>query len=60
MLVSTEYREKLATYCLIRKCTQEQAVNMMIGEALERAEQDPTIKAKLDKARELRAALDAL
>jgi hypothetical protein len=60
MLVALEYRDRLTTYCLVRKVTQEVAVNEMIGEALERLDGDPVVKAKLDRARELKAALDAL
>ena len=60
MLVAAEHREKLSTYCLVRRVTQEVAVNEMIGEVLNRVDQDPALKAKMDKARELKAALDAL
>lgn len=60
MLIAKEHRERLAHYCLVRKVTQEVAVNEMVGQALGRIEQDPVLKAKLDKARELQAQLDAL
>ncbi len=32
----------------------------MIGQALERMDQDPALKAKLDKAKRLKAELEAL
>ena len=60
MLIAPQHRDKLNTYCMVRKVNQEVAVKEMIGEALERFEQDPVVKAKLDRARELKAALDAL
>jgi hypothetical protein len=31
MLIAVQHREKLSRYCLIRKITQEVAVNEMIG-----------------------------
>jgi hypothetical protein len=60
MLVATEHRDNLASYCLVKKVTQEVAVNAMIGEALLLAEQDPHMKQRMERARELKAALDAL
>lgn len=60
MLVSTEYREKLAVYCLVTKQTQEQAGNQAIGEMLERIEQSPELKARMDRAVELKRMMDAL
>jgi hypothetical protein len=60
MLVAPEHREKLTNYCLVKKVTQEVAVNEMIGQALERMDQDPALKAKLDKAKRLKAELEAL
>ena len=40
--------------------TQEEAVNGMVAEALNQVEQDPAMKKRLDRARELQAELDAL
>ena len=60
MLVAPEHREKLTNYCLVKKVTQEVAVNEMIGQALERMDQDQALKAKLDKAKRLKAELEAL
>lgn len=60
MLVSSEHRDKLASYCLVKKVTQEVAVNGMIGEALQRVEEDPMMKQRMERAKELKAALDAL
>ncbi len=60
MLVAKEHRDKLNTYCLIRKVTQEVAVNEMIGEALERLDGDPVIKQRMDRARDLQKQLAEL
>jgi hypothetical protein len=60
MLVSGEHRERLAHYCMVRKCTQETAVNEVIGEALNRIDSDPAMKARSDRAKELQAMMDNL
>jgi hypothetical protein len=60
MLVSKEHRERLNHYCMVRKVTQEVAVNEMVGEALQRIDNDPVMKARLVRAKELQAALEAL
>jgi hypothetical protein len=60
MLVATEHRDKLALYCMITKQTQEQAGNQAIGEMLARIDGDPVLKARMDRAVDLKAALDAL
>lgn len=60
MLVSTEYRDKLAVYCMVTKQTQEQAGNEAIGQMLERIDQNPELKARMDRALELKAMMAAL
>jgi hypothetical protein len=60
MLVANEHREKLAAYCLIKKVTQEVAANEMIGDFLQRIEQDPEMKQRMDRVKELKAALENL
>lgn len=57
MQVDVELRERLSYYCMITKQRQEQAANVAIREMLERCESDPVMKARLDRARELQAAL---
>jgi hypothetical protein len=60
MLVAMEHREKLNRYCLIRKITQERAVNEMIGEALQKLDADPVMGEALKRAEELQRELDTL
>jgi hypothetical protein len=60
MVIAKEHRERLALYCMVRKCTQEQAVNEMVGEALQRIEQDPAMKQRMERAKELQEAMAAL
>jgi|HubBroStandDraft_1064217.scaffolds.fasta_scaffold378101_2 hypothetical protein len=61
MLVDVELREQLSYYCLVTKQTQAQAANVAIREMLQRIEtSDPEMKQRIDKARELKAAMDAL
>jgi hypothetical protein len=60
MIIAKEHRERLAHYCLVRKVTQEDAVNEMVAEGLKRVEEDPAMKKRLDRAKELQASLDAL
>jgi hypothetical protein len=50
----------LAHYCLVKKVTQEVTVNEMVAEALNRAEEDPAMKKRLKRAKQLQAELDAL
>jgi len=59
-IIAIENRERLAHYCMVKKCTQEQAVNEMLGEALQRIEQDPAMKQRLGRAKELQARLASL
>ena len=60
MLVDVELRERLADYCLVTKQRQEKAANVAIRELLERAENDPVMKGRMDKAKALKQALASL
>ena len=60
MLVDLEIRERLSLYCAVTKKTQMQAANVAIREMLERAEQDPTLKAKMDRVAEIKAELASI
>ena len=60
MLIAKEHRDKLTLLCLVKKCTQEKAVNEMVGEALTRLEQDPEMKARMDRAQELQRMMSNL
>jgi hypothetical protein len=60
MLVEVELRERLSEYCLVTKQTQEKAANVAIREMLERCESDPLMKSRIDRAKTLKAELEAL
>lgn len=60
MLVAKEHRERLNHYCRVKKVTQEAAVNEAVEQMLERLEQDPEMKARMDRARELQVMMDNL
>jgi hypothetical protein len=60
MLVDVELREQLSYYCMVTKQTQAQAANTAIREMLARLDNDPEMKQRIDRARELKAAMDAL
>ncbi|MBZ5679189.1 MAG: hypothetical protein LAO24_03675 [Acidobacteriia bacterium] len=60
MLVDVELRERLADYCLVTKQRQEKAANVAIREMLERCENDPAMKERMDKARALKEAMQNL
>ena len=60
MLVDVEIRERLSHYCMITKQTQEKAANQALREMLERAESDPAMKERMDKAKALREELASL
>lgn len=60
MLVDMEIREQLSYYCMVTKQTQEKAANQALREMLERCDSDPVIKERMDRAKELKAAMDAL
>ena len=60
MLVAKEHRERLNHYCMVKKVTQEVAANEAIGLMLERVEQDPEMKARMDRAKELQTMMSNL
>jgi hypothetical protein len=49
MLVDAKLRERFSHYSKITKQTQEQAGKQTVREMLTRAEQDPTMTARLDR-----------
>ena len=60
MIVDIDIRERLSNYCSIKKLTQEKAANLALREMLDRLEQDPTIKAQMDRVAELKAELASI
>jgi hypothetical protein len=60
MLVDIEIRERLSYYCMITKQTQEKAANHALREMLERAENDPVMKERMDRAKMLKEELASL
>lgn len=60
MLVDSEIRERLSNYCTVTKLTQEKAANLALRDLLARAEEDPTMRAKMDRVREIKAELASI
>jgi predicted transcriptional regulator len=60
MQVDIELREQLSYYCMVTKQTQERAANQAIRELLERAESDPAMKERMDRAKTLKAEMENL
>ncbi len=60
MLVDVEIRERLSYYCLVTKQTQERAANQALRQLLQRCEQEPEMKARMDRAKELQEAMASL
>jgi hypothetical protein len=60
MLVDVDIRERLNLYCTVTKQTQVKAANVALRELLARAEEDPTMKAKMDRVAEVKAELASL
>jgi hypothetical protein len=60
MIVDAEIRERLSHYCTVAKLTQEKAANLALREMLERCEQDPTLKGKMDRVKALKEELASL
>lgn len=60
MLVDVGIRERLAHYCMVTKQTQEKAANQALRDLLQRAEQDPVLKEKMDRAKTLREELASM
>jgi hypothetical protein len=60
MIVDLDIREKLGYFCTLTKQTQEKAANQALREMLQRAEQDTTMKAKMDRVAAIKAELASL
>ena len=60
MLVDVEIRKRLSHFCLVKKLTQEKAANKALREILERCEQGPLLKAKMDRVQALKDELASL
>ena len=60
MIVDVEIRERLSHYCQVMKLTQEKAANLALREVLERVDQDPELKARMNRAKELHEAMKNL
>ncbi len=60
MQVDVEIREQLSYYCMVTKQTQERAANVALREMLQRCESDPDMSQRMEHARTLKAAMDAL
>jgi hypothetical protein len=60
MLVDIEIRERLSYYCLVTKQTQERAANVALREMLQRAENEPVMKERMDRAKNLKEELASL
>ena len=60
MLVAKELRERLSNFCLVTKQTQEQAANGALLEMLDRADSDPVMRQRLDRAKALQQELETL
>ncbi len=54
MLVDVEIRERLSHYCTVTKQTQEKAANLALRELLDRCEEDPQIKQKMDRVKAIK------
>jgi hypothetical protein len=60
MLVDVELRDPLSLYCMVTHQTQERAANEAIRELLKRAEGDPAMRERMERAKELRQLLKTL
>ena len=60
MIVDTAIRERLSHYCTVTKQTQMKAANQALRLLLEQAEQDPVMKAKMDRVAEIQAELASI
>lgn len=63
MLVDVDIRERLSHlshYCTVTKQTQEKATNKALREMLTGCEEDPTMKAKMDRVRKIREELASI
>lgn len=57
MLVDVEIRERLSFYCMVTKQTQEKAANQALRELLNKAESDPEMCKRMDRAKQLKEEL---
>ena len=57
MLVDVEIQERLSYYCMVNKLTQEKAANLALRQMLARCEEDPELKARMDRAEALHKEL---
>jgi hypothetical protein len=60
MIVDVEIRERLSHYCTVTKLTQEKAANAALRLLLEQAEQDQTLKTKMDRVKAIKEELASL
>jgi membrane carboxypeptidase/penicillin-binding protein len=60
MLVDVEIRERLSLYCTVTKQTQMKAANQALREMLARCDEDPTMKAKMDRVKAIQDELASL
>jgi hypothetical protein len=60
MVVDIDIREQLSYFCMVNKLTQEKAANVALREMLERVDQDPELKARMNRAKELHEAMKNL
>jgi hypothetical protein len=58
--LTLKIRERLSHYCTVTKLTQEKAANAALRLLLEQAEQDPTLKAKMDRVKAIKEELASL
>jgi hypothetical protein len=60
MIVDVEIRERLSLYCAVTKKNQMQAANVALREMLDRAEQDPAMKAKMSRVKAIKEELASI
>ena len=60
MQVDIEILERLSHYCMMTKQTQEKAANLARREMLAACEQDPELKAKMDRVKAIKEELASL
>ena len=60
MVVDLDIRERLSLFCTIHKLTQEKAANRALREMIERADNDPEVKARMDRVKALKEELASL
>jgi hypothetical protein len=60
MLVDIEIREQLSYFCMVTKQTQEKAANQALREMLQRAETDPVMGERMNRAKMLKTEMENL